>query len=70
MNTEAIGAWAGLLWNALNETEAALDKKQIKAATKLKDKEIYAAMGWLARENKLTFTETEDGKDVLVALVK
>ena len=70
MNTEAIGAWAGLLWNALNETEAALDKKQIKAATKLKDKEIHAAMGWLARENKLTFPETEDCKDVLVALVK
>ena len=69
MNTETIGAWAGLLWNALNEVES-LDKKQIKAATKLKDKEIYAAMGWLARENKLTFTETEDGKDVLVALVK
>lgn len=69
MNTETIGAWAGLLWNALNEAEN-LDKKQIKAATKLKDKEIYAAIGWLARENKLTFAESEDGKEVLVSLVK
>lgn len=69
MNTETIGAWAGLLWNALNEVES-LDKKQIKAATKLKDKEIYAAIGWLARENKLNFAETEDGKDVVVSLVK
>ena len=23
--------------------------------TKLKDKELYAALGWLARENKITF---------------
>ena len=69
MNTETIGAWAGLLWNALNEADN-LDKKQIKAATKLKDKEIYAAIGWLARENKLTFAESEDGKEVLVSLVK
>ena len=38
--------------------------------TKLKDKELYAALGWLARENKITFEESGDNKEVLVALVK
>lgn len=69
MNTDTIGSWAGLVWSALNEADV-LDKKQIKTITKLKDKEIYAAIGWLARENKITFEESGDGKEILVALVK
>lgn len=69
MNTDTIGSWAGLVWNALNEADV-LDKKQIKTITKLKDKEIYAALGWLARENKINFIESEDNKETLVALAK
>lgn len=69
MNTDTIGAWAGLVWNALNEADV-LDNKQIKKITKLKDKELYAALGWLARENKITFEESSDSKEILVALVK
>ena len=69
MNTDTIGAWAGLVWNALNEADV-LDNKQIKKITKLKDKELYAALGWLARENKVSFEESGDDKEVLVALVK
>ncbi len=41
MNTEAIGSWAGLVWNALNETET-VGLKQLKKITKLKDKELFA----------------------------
>ena len=69
MNIETIGTWAGLVWNALNEADV-LDNKQIKKMTKLKDKELYAALGWLARENKIYFEESGDNKEVLVALVK
>lgn len=67
MNTETIGVWAGKVWNALNEADV-LDNKQIKKITKLKDKELYAALGWLARENKINFIESADDKELLVAL--
>lgn len=69
MNTETIGTYAGLVWEALNIGEA-LGTKQIKKITKLKDKELYAALGWLAREGKVNFAETEDAKELLVSLVQ
>lgn len=69
MNTETIGTWAGLAWNALNEADV-LDIKQLKKMTKLKEKEVYAALGWLAREDKISFEESGDNKELLVALVK
>ena len=69
MNTETIGMYAGSVWVALSNADA-LGVKQIKKMTKLKDKEVFAALGWLARENKITFEESGDGKEILVALVK
>ncbi len=70
MNTETIGTWAGLVWNALNEADV-LDNKQIKKMTKLKDKELFAAIGWLAREDKLNIqTNPEDEKELLIALAQ
>lgn len=69
MNTEAIGAWAGLVWNALNEADV-LGLKQLKKISKLKDKEVFAAIGWLAREGKVVFTPGEDGKEILISLAQ
>lgn len=69
MNVETIGNWAGLVWNALNEVEV-LGLKQVKKATKLKDKELYAAIGWLARESKLNIEENAEEKEVYLSLVK
>ena len=69
MNVETFGTWAGLVWNALNENDV-LGNKEIKKVTKLKDKELYAAIGWLAREGKLNIAESEDGKDLVLSLVK
>ena len=69
MNTETIGCWAGQVWNALNEADV-LDTKQIKKITKLKDKEICAALGWLAREGKIVFEESEDNKGILITLAR
>lgn len=69
MNVETIGTWAGLVWKALNEADA-LGVKQLKKITKLKEKEIYAALGWLGREDKVTITvDPEDEKELLVSLV-
>ena len=34
------------------------------------EKEVYAALGWLAREGKLVFQPSEDGKELLVSLAQ
>lgn len=70
MNTETIGTNAGTVWVALSTAEA-LGLKQLKKITKLKDKEVYAAIGWLAREGKITIAPApEDEKELIVSLVQ
>lgn len=64
MNVEMIGANAGKIWNALQN--GALSNKALKKATKLKEVELNLALGWLAREGKLTFTELEE--ETIIAL--
>lgn len=66
MNIEIIGNNAGLVWTALSSKNGQTIK-ELKKATKMKDKAIYPAIGWLAREGKLALEETED--DLLVRLV-
>ncbi len=69
MNTEIIGTNAGTVWVALNNADA-LGLKQLKKITKLKDKEVYAALGWLAREGKISIdTDPEDEKEIIISLV-
>ena len=58
MITTKIGENAGLIWNALQG--GALTLKALKKATQLKNDELYLALGWLAREGKVSFTEGED----------
>jgi hypothetical protein len=58
MITSKIGENAGLIWNALQG--GALTLKALKKVTKLKNDELYLALGWLAREGKVSFTEDED----------
>ena len=67
MDREEIGLNAGLVWNALNESEG-LTLKGLKKVTKLKDKQLYAALGWLSREDKVTIEAVEG--DLLVNLIK
>ena len=69
MNTETIGYNAGTIWVALNASDA-LGVKQLKKITKLRDKEMYTALGWLARENKIAITpDPEDPKELIVSLL-
>ena len=58
MITTKIGENAGLIWTALQG--GALTLKALKKATKLKNDELYLALGWLAREDKVSFAEGED----------
>lgn len=69
MNTEVIGTYAGAVWVALSTTDT-LTVKQLKKATKLKDKEVFAALGWLAREGKVNIAASaEDEKELIVSLI-
>ena len=65
MNAEVIGTWAGQVWNALNES-GKLTVKGLKKATKLKEKELYAALGWLAREGKVSMYEVDADIEVVL----
>ncbi len=70
MNTDTIGMNAGKVWEALNKAEA-MGLKQLKKVTKLKDKEVFAAIGWLAREGKLEINvDPADEKEYILSLVQ
>jgi Winged helix-turn-helix domain (DUF2582) len=65
MYTEKIGISAGLIWNALQDGEQ--NVKVVKKVTKLNEKDLNFALGWLAREGKVKFNEV-DG-ELIVGLV-
>ena len=58
MITSKIGENAGLIWNALQG--GALTTKALKKATKLKEADLNMALGWLAREGKVTFEVADE----------
>lgn len=64
MLIEKIGINAGLVWSALEGGE--LNLKAVKKATKLTEKDLNLALGWLARESKVKFNEVEG--ELFVAL--
>jgi hypothetical protein len=68
MTNEIIGKNAGLVWNTLNGANK-LSIKDLKKQTKIKtDKVLFAALGWLAKEDKLVFSENGED-DLFVSLV-
>ncbi|MBQ5680628.1 MAG: winged helix-turn-helix domain-containing protein [Bacteroidaceae bacterium] len=57
--TTLVGTLAGAVWTALNEN-GALNTKDLKKAAKVKtDKDLYLALGWLLREDKVEVTEAD-----------
>lgn len=52
MDEEAIGINAGKIWKHLHEAQS-LTKHQLLMRTQLSEHELDAAIGWLARENKI-----------------
>ncbi|MDR1102580.1 MAG: winged helix-turn-helix domain-containing protein [Tannerella sp.] len=54
-----IGTNAGLVWRALNKC-GRMSVKDIKKETKIrKEKDVYTAIGWLAKEGKIDLSEQE-----------
>lgn len=65
MSIEEIGTWAGEVYKALEASESrSLELKGLKKATKLKKDELYAALGWLARENKVDLSMNDEAEVV------
>ncbi len=57
--TALVGTLAGAVWTALNEN-GALNTKDLKKAAKIKtDKDLYLALGWLLREDKVEVAEAD-----------
>lgn len=63
---EKIGNDAGKIWKTLDE-QGPKGVKELKKLAKMTDKDIYAAIGWLAREEKLTFEQKEDDLYLILA---
>ena len=51
--TVKLGENAGKIWDVLSEN-GCLDKNSLITATKLSESEFNSAIGWLARENKIS----------------
>ncbi len=65
MDVQSIGQNAGLVWRLLDHNRR-WEYNELKAATGLSDRDLNAALGWLARENKVQFeTSQKDGLDYL-----
>lgn len=63
---EKIGTNAGKVWTLLDEA-GTQNVKDLKKSSKMTDKDLYAALGWLAREGKVALVE--DGKELFVSLI-
>ena len=72
MLQEKAGNIAGLIWNALSESESesGFTFKQIKKTTKLADKDFNLGLGCLLREDKIAAPETGDDKDPYIYSLK
>jgi len=55
-----IGENAGIVWQALKE-QGSLPLTKLFRTTKLTDEQLWEALGWLARENKVTRSDTITG---------
>lgn len=57
MNMQSIGESAGVIWRLLYGDNRKWEYQELKEATGLRDRELNAAIGWLAREGKIQFEE-------------
>ncbi len=65
MDMQSIGENAGIVWRLLNDGKR-WEYDDVRKASGLSERELSAAVGWLAREGKICFeTDTEHHKDFL-----
>lgn len=54
-----IGENAGKVWKTLND-KGPLNLSALKKAAKLDDRQLYLALGWLAREDKVAIEKSKN----------
>jgi hypothetical protein len=69
MNKKRIGTNAGVVWNLLNDYQK-WDIPKLRKASGLAEKDIHAAIGWLARENKIEIESAPDGSELFYLVVE
>lgn len=70
MDKKRIGENAGIIWNLLNDHQK-WDIDTLKQASGLPENEIYCAIGWLARENKIEIEKCPTGnKDCYFLIIE
>lgn len=69
MNKKLIGTNAGIIWNLLNNRQR-WNVTQLIEASGLSEREIFAAIGWLARENKIEIDKSEDAQEIFYLLIE
>ena len=63
MNIQSIGESAGIIWRLLYGEHRKWSYQEIKEATGLPDRYINAAIGWLAREGKLSIEDDAEEEE-------
>ena len=67
MDKYTIGNNAGIVWTLLNNGKR-WKYEDLKAASALSDRDLNAAIGWLAREDKIDFDMTEEGDRIFLTV--
>ena len=65
MNKSQIGENAGKVWDKLKDNRH-WEYEELKGATGLSDRDLNAAIGWLAREDKIDFDMNEHGDRIFL----
>jgi hypothetical protein len=69
MNKKQIGTNAGIIWNLLNDYQK-WNISQLQEASGLSAQEIYTAIGWLSRENKIEMEKTSKGDEYYYLVIE
>ncbi len=64
MDKASIGTNAGIVWRIIHERGALIKYEEVKQISGLPDRDLNAAIGWLARENKIEFSTNPDGNEL------
>lgn len=64
MDKYTIGNNAGIVWTLLNDSKR-WKYEDLKAASALSDRDLNAAIGWLAREDKIYFETDSNNAEYL-----
>ncbi len=69
MTKKQIGTNAGIIWNLLNDYQK-WNISQLQEASGLSAQEIYTAIGWLSRENKIEMEKTSKGDEYYYLVIE